>query len=290
VQPKTKLLDGWLRTHLLAMRAERLYAAALSTVGCEQSFFAAGRPHAAADATFPGLGPHFGMREKFTVLVFAQTVSLRRYTAAYHGTASEHAVRRHDSAFGNMVFAVAAEDGNHVGNDEEAMAATFAYHVARNLYTGCRSYAHALPAWLAEGLALRHARMVSDRIAVVDVQNEADRALYRQWAGRAADARKAWPFGAVAPLVRRVDGDTLTLDEAMQSWALVDWLVRERREAFAAFLMRLKDPFHDRLRFPTVEELLARQDAAMRSMLGGGPDALEAEWKASFASKKRRSY
>lgn len=288
VSPKAKVLDGWLRAHLVALRVERLYAAALSNLGCEQSVFETAAHDPRLGSAFAGLGPHFGMREKFTVLLFASTASLQRYTAAYHGAATGAAARRHDGAFGNMVFAAAGDGAQGLERDEEALAATLAYHVAHNLYVGFRSFGHLLPAWLPEGLALRHARQVSERVAVVDVRGDADRAACQQWSKQLADARKAWPFGPVATLAGRVDGDRLSLDESLQAYALVDWLLRERREEFAAFATRLKDPFHDRLRFPTVEELMARQDAAMRAAFGGGAETLEAQWKGTFASKKRK--
>jgi hypothetical protein len=286
VPQKAKVLDGWLRTHLLALRAERLYAAALSTMGCEQTLFEGARGDAAG-STFVGVGPHLGMREKFTVLVFARTASLARYTAAYHGAATTAAARRHDGAFGAMVFAVAAEGGNDLGRDEEAMAATFAYHVAHNLYVGFRSFGHLLPAWVPEGLALRHARQVSERVAVIDVQSDADRAAYRQWTARLANARKKWPFGPTDALLQHVDGASLTPDERLQAFALVDWLACAHRERFAAFVQRLKDPFHERLRFPTVDELMARQDDALRAAFDGDAALLTACWRATLPSKRR---
>lgn len=288
VTPKAKVLDGWLRAHLVALRVERLYAAALSTLGCEQAVFERDAHDARLGSAFTGLGPHFGMREKFTVLLFASTTSLQRYTAAYHGAATSAAARRHDGAFGNMVFAAAGDGAQDLGRDEEALATTLAYHVAHNLYVGFRSFGHLLPAWLPEGLALRHARQISERVAVVDVRGDDDRLTYSQWNKRLAEARKAWPFGTIATLASHVDGDKLTLVESLQAFALVDWLLRERHADFAAFATRLKDPFHERLRFPTVEELMARQDAAMRAAFGAGAESLEAQWKGTFASKKRK--
>jgi hypothetical protein len=190
VDPRTKVLDAWLRAHLVALRAERLYADALVVLRRSQGDFASAGRDPRADATFAGLGPHFGMQQKFTILLLGKQTSLAKYSAAFHGGATTAAARRHDASFGNLVFAVAGDSVPGLGENEEALAATMAFHVAHNLYAGYRSFGHLLPAWIPEGLALHHARRVSGTAAVVDVRNDADRAAYAAWPQRLVDAKK----------------------------------------------------------------------------------------------------
>jgi hypothetical protein len=285
VDPRTKVLDAWLRAHLVALRAERVYADALEVLRRSQDDFASAGRDPRADATFAGLGPHFGMQQKFTILLLGKQTSLAKYTAAFHGGATTAAVRRHDASFGNLVFAVAGDSVPGLGENEEVLAATMAFHVAHNLYAGYRSFGHLLPAWIPEGLALHHARRVSDTAAVVDVRNDADRAAYAAWPQCLVDAKKQWRFQPLVDFVRIVDGSPRSMEQSRQSWAFVDWLLRERGDEFAAFVHRMKDPFHDRLRFPTVEELRARQARLFVEAFGCGVDELEAGWRRAIASK-----
>ena len=85
IDPKARQLDGWLRAHLVAARAERIYARMQARLGVDDAWF----PRApgndpAYPATFRGLGPYLGMREKFAILLVTRGDSLQRYTAAFH--------------------------------------------------------------------------------------------------------------------------------------------------------------------------------------------------------------
>ena len=69
------------------------------------------------------------------------------------------------------------------------------------------------------------------------------------------------------------------MEQHIQAWFFVDYLMHARREELARFVRRFKDPLHERQRSPTPEELLARQAECFRSAFGVEPAELEVEWR-----------
>lgn len=286
VDAKTRILDRWLRAHLIARRAERLYASVQSVLGCTDADFAVG---GGVGALALGDGPYLGQRQKFTMLLLERAASLGDYTAAYHGQATTGPKRFFDLPFGTAFFgATAAADSEMIG-EEESTAVLVDYHLAHNLYTSYLGSRHTLPVWLADGLAHKHARAVSPRVPIFSTTAEVMAlAPYSEWHQR-------WPAllreGQFEPLPafcgRREEEDSARFH--LQAWALTEWLVIERPKELAAFLRRLKEPFLLGDRFPSGTELAERQAAAMFAVFGTDAEGLEKAWRKSRLARRTGS-
>lgn len=287
LDPKTRHLDGWLRAHLVAQRAERLYQQVQTLLEVDDAWFpAAPGNDPAYAAQFRGVGPFLGMRHKFTILLLNRGENLAKFTAAFHARATTEPARRHDGEYGCLVFAAAGDTGAHLADDEEALAALLTFHLTHNLLTGFRAFGHELPAWLVQGLALHFGRQVSAQVPLVAVNDDADRARYRQWDKRLAVMKKEQSFVPFAQLIERVDIERLGEDAQLQSLAMVEWLRERHAGGLARFLHRMKEPFHGRLRFPTNQELYARQADALREAFGMDADALDRQWRQQLAPRR----
>jgi hypothetical protein len=86
----------------------------------------------------------------------------------------------------------------------------------------------------------------------------------------------------------RMDVNTFTMDQHLEAWALVEYLLDEQRAPFVRFLDAMKDPFCERLRFPTREELFARQRAALQAAFGTDAAGLEERWRRLPVSRTGR--
>lgn len=288
INPKTRVLDPFLRAHLCAQRLEVLYRDVLLLLGRSDDDFPAVPGHDPRQPErFLGLGRHLGMQAKFTVLLLAKSTNLQRYTAAHHGWATGDPTRHLDHRVGSLRIVAAGDTAHHIGDDEEALAALLTYHAAQALYSGYRSFGHQLPAWLPHGLALRHARQISTRIPLLPMRDEAQREQYRQWQKQLGVMRKDWSFTPLERLFAVVDEARLDPAESLQSWALIEWLASDRGEQLRAFVHAMKAPFHERLRFPTNEELLARQQAALQAAFGTDAVGLEAAWRQQSGPKTK---
>lgn len=283
VDAKTRTLDRWLRAHLVARRAERLYADVQKTLGCTDADFAV----RADDEALPfGEGPYLGQREKFTVLLLERAASMADYTAAYHGQATTGPKRYFDLPFGTVFFGAAASADDALLGADETIAVLAAYHIAHNLYTSYLGSRHALPAWLGDGLAHVHARAVSARVPVFATTADAKAPVpYTEWAQRWPGWLRAGHFEALPTFCARTEEEDSACFH-LQSWALAEWLVAERPKELAAFLRRLKAPFDVGARFPSGTELAGRQAEALRAAFGVDAEGLEKAWRKSRLARR----
>ncbi len=282
VNPNTSRLDPWLRAHLIAHRAEALYTQVQASLGCSDADFpAAPGDDARKPEPFRGIGPYLGVPQKFTILLLQNSASLVRYTAAYHGWGNDKPALHHDARFGTLLFGACEESQNGVLRSDLAVRTFLAYYVTHNLYQAYRSYGHNLPAWLITGLAHRSARQCSTRFPIYDLRtgNNEDGGHYPQWDKRWQLMLRNRKFEPLTTFTERIDVDQFAMEEHLQCWSLLDWLMTQHPRQTMQFLHRMKDPFHERLRFPTNDELLERQRLAMKEAFGTDAAGLEEQWR-----------
>lgn len=290
VRADARELEPWLRAHLVAQRCERVYAEVCAVLGVRDADFPPAPGHDPKQgAKFMGLGPYLGMAEKYTVLLVRESPSLGRYTAAHHGWATIEPARFFDHRFGTAFFGAAEASSFGLLRDDVALHTHLGFHIAWLLYTSYRAYGHDLPVWIPVGLAQRHARRVSTSIPVYDLEPGAPgRKRYEQWGKRWPGLLRARAFEPLPVFLERMDVDSFSMDQHLEAWALVEYLLDEQHDAFVRFLDAMKDPFCERLRFPTREELFARQQAALRAAFGTDAAGLEERWRRLPVSKTAR--
>ncbi len=270
-------LERWPRAHLIAQRLERLYADVQTVLRCDDDDFAeAPGDDREAQQADRGEGPFLGQRRPFTVLLLERAASIADYTAAYHGRATTCPKRFLDLQFGTAFVGVAAQSEGGLLLDDETLAAHLTYHVAWQLYSSYRGNEHPLPPWLVNGLAHRHARQASERRPIYFDPYDADAARrYADWGRSGSSQRRRAEGGSLAELMQKVDVEAFSEQEHLQSWAVVDQLVRRQPEALARLMRLLGQPFAATDRFPTVPELHARQATALRLSFGVDPGDID---------------
>lgn len=291
VKPDVKELDPWLRAHLIAQRAEELYAEASANLGLPADSFPVAADDPSDAAAFRGLGPHFGMREKFTILLVKKASSHARYTRAFQSREIADPIRYHDGGFGSMYWGASEETANGMFRQDYPLHAHLAFNVSHNLYTCYRSYGHDLPPWLATGLAHWHSRRVSPRFPTYDRKDDTDkdsRSAFWEWDKRVPGLLKNGAFESVEQLLERPNAGAFGIEQHIQSWALVDFLMKEHKAKGMQFLHVLKDPYHQRRRSPTDVELRTRQLDSLRAKLGWTPADFEQAWRVSVLGGKGR--
>lgn len=291
VKTDVKELDPWLRAHLIAQRAEDLYAEALANLGLQEFHFPVAGDDPTAPAAFRGLGPHFGMREKFTILLLRKASSHARYTRAFQTREIADPIRYHDGGFGSMYWGASEETASWLFRHDYALHAHLAFNVSHNLYTCYRSYGHDLPPWLSTGLAHWHSRRVSPRFPTYDRKDDKDkdpRSAFWEWDKRVPGLLKNGAFETVEQLLDRTNAGAFGLEQHIMSWALVDFLMREHKAKGMQFLHLLKEPFHERRRSPSDAELRLRQLDTLKAQLGWTPAEFEQAWRGNVLGGKGR--
>jgi hypothetical protein len=291
LRPDTKDLDPWLRAHLYASRLEQLYAEVQSVLGVTDADFTPAADDPNQPASFRGLGPYLGMREKFTVLLLQRGSSHARYTAAHHHQEFTDPIRLHDATFGSMYWGASLETAEGLFTNDFALHTHLVFNVSHNLYSCYRSYSHDLPAWLATGLGHWHARRICPRFPTYDRKHERDReprTAFWEWDKRVPGMMKNGIFEPLEVFLARNTAGEFGIEQHIQAWALVDHLMAKHRAELGKFLRTLKDPFHGRRSMPSSTELQERQVAALQSSLAMTPAVLEQQWRATVLRAKAK--
>ena len=282
VDAATRDLDPGLRAHLVALRCEALYAEVKANLGVADAAFPAEPGGDPKDPVkFMGRGPHLGMAQKFGVLIVRKGSSLSRYTRRYMGGRESGEPMRHYDEGAAMTFAVAEESTDGLLRDDLAMHTQLAYNLAFQLYSGYRHYGHDLPPWLSLGLAHWHARRISPRFSAYERQVGAEREVrdFWKWDERVVGLLRNDALEPLATLLARDEPTAFGMEQHIQAWAFVDWLMRSRKDALRVFLHEFKAPFHQLRRLPSKTELEERGEACLRRAFGADAASLEAAFR-----------
>jgi len=285
VKADTRDLDPWLRTHLIAQRCEDLFTEIRTNLAVPDAQFPAspGHDRDADPRRFYGLGPHFGMPEKFAVLIVQRGASLARYTKAYQGLETQDPRRHFDPGFGCMIFAVAEETTDGLLKNDFALHTHLVYNLAFTLYNSYRFYGHDLPPWLVGGLAHWHGRRICPRFPAYERRVEGDERETRdfwRWDERAPGLLRNRAFESIEKLMARTEVTAFGMEQHIQAWAFVDFLMNTRKAATMQYLHEMKDPFHDRRRPPSTAEFLERSEECRQRAFGMTAAELETAWRA----------
>jgi hypothetical protein len=291
VSPEARTLDPWLRAHLFAQRLEDLYAEVLRNLGATDESFGPEPPEPDGTVMSPPLGRYLGLREKFTVLLLRTSASHARYTRAYQGKEMSVPVRFHDREFDCMYWGASEEMADGLFRSDFALHSHLVYNVSFNLYSSYRGFNHELPPWFVLGLAHWHSRRVTPRFPPHERKDDKDndpRSPFWQWGDRVPGLLQNGAFEPVEKLLERTNGAAFGIEQHMQAWSLLDFLMTRHQQATMRLLHMLKEPFHRRRKMPTADELRTRQLDALRQHLGWTPQQLEAAWRESIPRPNRK--
>jgi hypothetical protein len=144
VDPKTKMLSTWLRTHLLARRAEAIYDDVRRRLGAHDERVPV--EEAGPDfKNYRGQGPYFGHRGKFIVLVFDRASSFARYARAFVATKQRFTIRHLFPGTDSMLFMTAEEFSDSQFRDDRALHCHLVFGLVHNLIDAYRHFNHELP-------------------------------------------------------------------------------------------------------------------------------------------------
>jgi len=225
---KPKRIDPWLRAHLYARRCEETYARCLALLGVT-----------AAD--FPAEKPFLGLPDKFLLLLFEKKSDMVRYMDRFCGRKDDTSLRWYHDKSQQVLLCVAVEGFD--GIDEIGLHGHVLHGVWHALLSGHGGYPFEMPAWLADGVAHWHARVVPGEFLNVRVRD--DEAV-------AEDKRNEWDV----KVRRRVQHETLMIPfatmaawaseeelgyhQTLQTWSRIDYLMRRDPTLVGKVLRELK--------------------------------------------------
>lgn len=276
VPRKVKVYDPWLRMHLTAMRAEKLYAQMETLLHIQPGDFP--DPNTPLSERESKFGPYLGLQNKFTILLSDKKSTIERYQGTFCSYQVEGVVMYYFPDNEVLLFGLAAEfDGMA---SDTAMHCMLHYGLSVNLLNGYLAFRHSMPAWLSVGIAHGNARMIDHK-----------RNYFNQQRAFAADDKKIWDWevrvrGRVKneadptfeEIVGWKDHTSLSFTDSMIAWARVDFLKKEYPLELAEFLRVVKAPFPSGVEV-TQKRLQTHQIDAFYATLGMTAEEFDSNWR-----------
>lgn len=271
IPDKPKRLDPWLRMHLYAARAEKLYAE------FESLLLAGGATFGTAKE--PPNGPYLGLPDKHLLLIFQKKSDLARYFDRFCGVHADRSFSYYLPASHQMLFGVSLE-GLEV-EDDPSLHSHVLYGLAGNLCNGLRGYSYRMPPWLSEGFAHLVSRRVETEFVNVTIKddeavNEEEQHLWpKKVRARAQYDRTRISFAQMALWQSNKD---MGYHGELQSWSRVDFLHKQDKDKLGALLLRLKSlPISYEGVKP--EDWATMQQKAVEETFGWDAATFDAKWR-----------
>lgn len=244
INPKTRVLDPWLRLHLTAARCEKLYAEVSTLFGVKDEDFPAdaSKVVSGVGARYMGYGPYLGMKDKYLVLLFEKTGPYQQYLKTYVGRDSKTPQRWHFKESSSILIAFPTEDEQFSRKHDTATHCSLAFNVGQNLLDGFRYYSYDLPVWIREGFGHWLERRIDPKWPNYD-QNEgsiAEMKTIERWEPLCRNliaSGKVTPFAEV--IAWRDFGD-IKFNDHVAVWSRMDYLLSQGPEKWQKFLFGVK--------------------------------------------------
>jgi len=240
VDPKTKLLDEWLRVHLFAQRGEDAYARFLELVQKTEADFPQLGQKWLIGTPFRGMGPYFGQAGKYEVLMLETEAESVAYMNEEFGLKITRTQRWNVIERDALNVTIHLQQGSL--KEDDALQGHVIFNLAHNFFDGYRHYSYDTPLWLHEGLAHFMEREVVPEYNTFDATEGAlaEESREQRWVPEARKLAQSGDAPRMAELINLQSYASFTLDHHFTTWSMVDFLVREHPEGFACLLAALK--------------------------------------------------
>lgn len=278
VEPKTRLLDPWLRLHLYAQRMEELYQLFLEILAVPQESFPSGEQPWVVGTPYFGEGPHLGQKGKYEILVLPNGGTQVAFLRSQFGLGTR-LTQKWNAVDQDTLMVVTNLLENDLTNDT-ALHNHLVFNTAHNLLDGYKHYSYDTPFWLKEGVAhWAERRLNPDYNSFSYSEGGLAESVYTSdWD---SDVKKLLQQGDAPRLAELVNLQTFagfTTEDHLVSWSMVKFLIEEHPEAFACINARLHGRKDER-GYADQSRLLDVQRDAFRDCLGMSYARFDEAWK-----------
>lgn len=288
IPKRIKTLDRWLRLHLYAMRAEKVYRQIQDLLQVKDDDFPNG-PGQLKNNKYMGEGPFLGMTNKFAILLVEQESALGRYRSAFMKQSGILPIRHLFPKDGVMLFAVAQQ--NDGMSSDTSMHCLFVYALSKNILDGYKYYRHSISTWLPLGVSHYLARKVDmKRNYFTDkrLYDSNDKNIWN-WEVKTRKRIDHEYFPSYMEMTEWGESTTLKYSDHTMAWARADFLLEKHPDLVASWFAQMQEPFPDGIA-PTVEQIKERDHRISKELFefkdSGGFDAAFANYVKKNYSKK----
>ena len=166
VDPKAKVLDPFMRTHLYAHRVEKTWKRFLELMQVEESIFPQLGDVWLIGTPYLGEGPYIGMKGKFELLVLPTAGDQVPFLKKQYGLSITRTQRWHDLTRGSLIVVTNVME-NELFEDQKIYGHVV-FNLSINLLDGFKHYSYDTQCWLREGLGHYMEREINPRFNTYD--------------------------------------------------------------------------------------------------------------------------
>jgi hypothetical protein len=245
IKPKTRKLDSWLRTHLIAFRLERLYSETLDLFGVTDDQFPTdpSKVIAGPGKVYMGFGPYMGMKDKFLLLLFDKGATHYKYMEKFLGLPRDKPQRWHFTNSSSILFAASQQSDDFPLKHDTALHCSLAFNISQNLFDGFRYYGYETPIWIREGFGHWNCRRVSGDWPNFDSSegSSADVRMVKKWKPYAkALINKPKKYAPFAEAAKWRDFGKMKFNDHVMAFSRIDFLLSFGKTKWKEFLFSVK--------------------------------------------------
>ena len=166
VDPKTRVLDPFLRTHLYALRVEKLWKRFLDIVRKTEADFPDGMSVWLQGTPYRGEGPYVGQKGKFELIVLPTAADQVTLLKTHFGLTIERTQRWNALERDSLIVVTNLMENDL--SDDERIHGHVVFNLTHNLIDGFKHYSYDTPRWLNEGLGHFTERELNPRFNTYD--------------------------------------------------------------------------------------------------------------------------
>jgi hypothetical protein len=279
VDPKTRVLEPFMRAHLYALRVERTWKRFLELMRVQESDFPDGRSAWLIGQPYRGEGPYVGQKGKFEVLVLPTAADQKGFMKEQFGLSLARTQRWNVIERDSLIVVTNLEE-NELYTDEQ-LHGHLVFNLAINLLDAYEHYSYDTPCWLREGLGHLMEREVTPRFNTYDSSEGSlgVRVNKEDWDAEARELVAAGKAPRVAELTALRTYAEFELRHHYACWSMTRFLVETNPDGYACIQAAL----HGRKRpdgMPDAENLLDAQRSAFSDCLGLSYAQFDEAWRA----------
>ncbi|MED6334833.1 MAG: hypothetical protein VYE81_05485 [Planctomycetota bacterium] len=278
IEPKTSTLDPWLRAHMYAQRAERVWDRFLELIRVDASVFPVGEARWTPDGEYWGIGEHLGQKGKYEVLILPSEGASVMFLQRHFGLKIKRTQRWNVIDRDALVLVTHTRQGRLT--EDIALHGHVAFNLAHNLLDGYKHYSYDTPIWLHEGLAHLVEREINPRHNTFDGSEGAVPEMSRKarWGLEVKKIIAADDAPRMAELMSLDNFGQMELADHYATWSMVDFLVQTEPEGFASLLGALKG-FRDEEGLPDGSDLPRHHRRLFKELFGLSYAGFDAAWR-----------
>lgn len=279
VDPKTRVLEPFMRAHLYALRVEKLYARFQEVMDVQDSDFPNGRSVWLLGTPYRGEGPYLGQKGKFELLVLPTAADQVGFLMEQFGLSVKR-TQRWNVVERDSLIVVTNVSENELHSDGQIYNHVV-FNLTINLLDGFEHYSYDTPCWLREGLGHFMEREIDPRFNTFDASEGSHgvRVNKENWDSEV----KQLVTGGKAPRVAEM-GALKTYAEFEQRhhyacWSMTRFMIETNPKGYACLTAEI----HGRKRadgMPDAENLLDVQRTAFGDCLNMSYAQFDEAWRA----------